>query len=47
MLFSGRLRENLDPFDEYADRELWTALDQVSLTFPPTWSLSLYLDVSL
>ena len=31
MLFSGRLRESLDPFEEYEDLELWTALSQVSL----------------
>ena len=29
MLFSGTLRYNLDPFDEYQDWELWEALEQV------------------
>ena len=29
MLFSGTLRYNLDPFDEYSDEEVWDALEQV------------------
>ena len=29
MLFSGSLRYNLDPFDEYSDEEVWDALEQV------------------
>lgn len=31
VLFSGRLRENLDPFDEYSDDLLWQALEEVEL----------------
>ncbi|ESO87511.1 hypothetical protein LOTGIDRAFT_96503, partial [Lottia gigantea] len=31
VLFSGTLRYNLDPFDEYSDERLWNALDQVQL----------------
>jgi ATP-binding cassette subfamily C (CFTR/MRP) protein 4 len=31
MLFSGSLRENLDPFNEYPDVELWAALAEVEL----------------
>ena len=31
MLFSGTLRMNLDPFDEYSDSQLWTALDRAHL----------------
>ncbi|XP_015517778.1 probable multidrug resistance-associated protein lethal(2)03659 isoform X1 [Neodiprion pinetum] len=31
VLFSGRLRENLDPFDEYSDDMLWQALEEVEL----------------
>ncbi|XP_048505778.1 probable multidrug resistance-associated protein lethal(2)03659 isoform X2 [Athalia rosae] len=31
VLFSGRLRENLDPFDEYPDAVLWQALAEVEL----------------
>lgn len=32
VLFSGTLRKNLDPFDEFKDHELWAALDDVSDT---------------
>ncbi|KAF0703952.1 putative multidrug resistance-associated protein lethal(2)03659, partial [Aphis craccivora] len=28
VLFSGTMRSNLDPFDEYPDRVLWNALDE-------------------
>lgn len=31
VLFSGSLRFNLDPFDQYSDVELWEALDKASL----------------
>ncbi|KAG7398177.1 hypothetical protein PHYBOEH_011500 [Phytophthora boehmeriae] len=31
VLFSGPLRDNLDPFGEYADAELWTVLQQVHM----------------
>ncbi|XP_018565536.1 probable multidrug resistance-associated protein lethal(2)03659 [Anoplophora glabripennis] len=31
VLFSGTLRKNLDPFDEYNDEVLWNALDEVEL----------------
>lgn len=31
VLFSGTLRYNLDPFDEYSDDKLWMALDEVKL----------------
>lgn len=31
ILFSGSLRKNLDPFDEYEDEELWSALEEVEL----------------
>ena len=31
VLFSGTMRYNLDPFDEYSDSELWEALEQVQL----------------
>ncbi|XP_052864944.1 ATP-binding cassette sub-family C member 4-like [Anopheles cruzii] len=31
ILFSGTVRENLDPFRQHADTELWTALGQVEL----------------
>lgn len=30
-MFSGTLRKNLDPFDEYTDLELWKALEAVEL----------------
>lgn len=29
VLFSGTMRMNLDPFDEYPDHVLWNALDEV------------------
>ena len=31
VLFSGSMRFNLDPFDEYSDVDLWAALDKASL----------------
>ncbi|RZC41834.1 ABC tran domain containing protein, partial [Asbolus verrucosus] len=31
VLFSGTIRNNLDPFDEYQDEQLWNALDEVEL----------------
>lgn len=30
VLFSGTIRKNLDPFDEFDDVDLWSALDQVT-----------------
>lgn len=29
MLFSGSLRKNLDPWDEYKDKQLWDVLEEV------------------
>ena len=31
ILFNGSLRMNLDPFEEYEDKELWDALEEASL----------------
>lgn len=31
VLFSGTLRFNLDPFKQYTDVELWTALEHTNL----------------
>ncbi|XP_014467791.1 PREDICTED: multidrug resistance-associated protein 4-like [Dinoponera quadriceps] len=31
VLFSGTLRRNLDPFDEFPDKDLWDALEEVEL----------------
>ncbi|XP_037037714.1 multidrug resistance-associated protein 4-like isoform X1 [Bradysia coprophila] len=31
VLFSGTLRRNLDPFEEYPDDEIWSALEKVEL----------------
>ena len=33
ILFSTTLRQNLDPFDQYEDSEVWSALEQVNLNF--------------
>ena len=29
MLFSGSVRYNLDPFEQYSDADLWDVLEQV------------------
>lgn len=31
VLFSGTMRKNLDPFDEFSDNDLWRALEEVEL----------------
>jgi len=31
MLFSGTLRQNLDPFNRYTDNQIWKALESVQL----------------
>jgi len=31
VLFSGTLRMNLDPFDEYQDEAVWTALEHAHM----------------
>lgn len=33
VLFSGTMRKNLDPFDEYPDHILWNALEEVKNYF--------------
>lgn len=33
VLFSGTMRKNLDPFDEYPDHILWNALEEVRKFF--------------
>lgn len=33
ILFSGTMRKNLDPFEEYPDHVLWNALDEVTLLY--------------
>ena len=30
VLFSGTVRYNLDPFDEYKDHQMWDVLEEVS-----------------
>ncbi|XP_078589212.1 ATP-binding cassette sub-family C member 4-like [Branchiostoma floridae x Branchiostoma japonicum] len=46
VLFSGTLRKNLDPFDQYTDSELWSALEQVQLK-PVVGELSMALEAEL
>ncbi|XP_031636272.1 multidrug resistance-associated protein 4-like [Contarinia nasturtii] len=41
VLFSGTLRRNLDPFEEYPDDEIWSALEKVELMDIATSSLGL------
>ena len=31
VLFGGTLQRNIDPFSEYSDQDLWTALEEVQL----------------
>lgn len=31
VIFAGSLRMNLDPFDEYSDAQVWTALEHAHL----------------
>ena len=31
VLFSGTIRSNLDPFDEYSDSDVWSALERIHL----------------
>lgn len=38
VLFSGSMRTNLDPFNEYPDHILWNALDNVSNRFCDCYS---------
>lgn len=42
-LFSGTMRKNLDPFDEYSDHALWKALDEVKFIT----SFSLIFDIEM
>lgn len=35
VLFSGTIRNNLDPFDEYPDDVLWNALEEVCVVYLP------------
>lgn len=39
VLFSGSMRRNLDPFDEYSDELLWKALEEVKLKNIPALQL--------
>ncbi|KUG01927.1 Multidrug resistance-associated protein 1 [Phytophthora nicotianae] len=47
VLFSGLLRENLDPFGEYTDAEIWTVLQQVHMADSlAKWGAGLDFEVS-
>ncbi|KAL5005122.1 hypothetical protein ScPMuIL_018578 [Solemya velum] len=47
VLFSGTLRRNLDPFDNYTDEQLWKALEQVQLNDKvESMSGKLYMEMS-
>ncbi|KAF1329526.1 Abc transporter c family member 2, partial [Globisporangium splendens] len=47
VLYSGSLRENLDPFSEYSDDEIWSILQQVHLSDSVTkWGAGLDFVVS-
>ena len=37
VLFSGTLRKNLDPFGEFKDHQLWSALEDVSFDSCTRW----------
>lgn len=37
VLFSGTLRRNLDPFEEYSDSTLWNALKEVTINLFPSF----------
>ncbi|KAB0353834.1 hypothetical protein FD755_023472 [Muntiacus reevesi] len=38
-LFTATMRNNLDPFNEHSDEELWNALEESSLSITNSWSL--------
>ena len=45
MVFSGSLRNNLDPFNQYSDEELWQALQHAHLKdFVSNDKVGLYYD---
>ncbi|KAG6603009.1 ATP-binding Cassette (ABC) Superfamily [Phytophthora cinnamomi] len=47
VLFSGPIRENLDPFGEYSDAEIWTVLQQVHMADSlEKWGAGLDFEVS-
>ncbi|KAG5875550.1 hypothetical protein JTB14_025763 [Gonioctena quinquepunctata] len=47
ILFSGTIRSNLDPFNEFTDQELWGVLGKTGLQGCPTLDLQLTHDGSL
>ncbi|XP_055304324.1 ATP-binding cassette subfamily C member 4-like [Sitodiplosis mosellana] len=42
ILFSGTLRRNLDPFEEYPDDDIWNALEKVELKYIASGPLGLH-----
>lgn len=44
VLFSGTMRTNLDPFNEYPDHILWDALDKVIVSKNSVFVVSVYVN---
>ena len=47
VLFTGTLRNNLDPFDEYSDSNIWHALEQVSVQLASVLDIKMVFSVCI